>query len=526
MPSTFTCSRSGMSILNVIMLLMLIGVLVIAGASLVGPLVKRGKVNDTKTTITSNVDAIISWSVTNGKIPSDTEYTAVLPNPNDAWGRSLVYAYDADLANPSQGGLCGRTSVTYNPIAFVIVSGGDDFSTESTPNSSQAFTAAPDLKTSDLYRVVTLDELKNRAGCAGSTQGRLRILNNELPNACTNQPYALTQLYGEGGVGARSFTTTASIPGLTVSGSSINGTPTTAGSYPVTVTLTDDLPQSIQRTLPLNVYQTPTCTVSATPASITAGQTTTLSWSISAGGQVSGTWSPSPGGTCVNFINYANGSYSCSTGPITSSTTFQLTLKNSRCTDSCSASVSTGACPTLVITSASPLPQATAYSPYSTTLAASGTMTPAVWGVSAGSLPAGLTLNSASGIISGTPTTPGLYSFTISLSDACVPARSISKVFTLRVICTSYQVWNHTGAQHDFRVAGTCRNNVNNGAEITSTPSVLLTAGSSITRYTKQGNCKADWAISTSVAYADAVLLDTNGDCRVNYNANDMLSDR
>lgn len=525
MPSPFTCSRSGMSILNVIMLLMLIGVLVIAGASLVGPLVKRGKVNDTKTTITSNVDAIISWSVTNGKIPTDTEYTAVLPNPNDAWGRSLVYAYDADLANPSQGGLCGRTSVTYNPIAFVIVSGGDDFSTESTPNTSQAFIAAPDLKDSDLYRVVTLDELKNRAGCAGSTQGRLRILNNELPNACTNQPYALTQLYGEGGVGARSFTTTASIPGLTVSGSSINGTPTTAGSYPVTVTLTDDLSQSVQRSLPLNVYQTPTCTVSATPAVITAGQTSTLSWTITAGGLASGTWSPSPGGTCGPFSNYANGSYTCTTGPITSSTTFQLTLINSKCSDSCSTSVSTGACPALVITSASPLPQATAYSPYSTTLAASGVMTPATWSISAGSLPDGLALNSVSGVISGTPTTPGLYSFTVTLSDACVPARSTSKVFTLRVVCTSYQVWNSTGAKHDFRVDGTCRGNVNNNAEITVS-TVLLTPGSSITRYTRQGNCKANWVLGPPISYTDAILQDTDGDCTVNYNANDTFGDR
>ena len=201
MPSPFTHSRSGMSLMNVIVLLMLIGVLVMAGSALVGPLVKRGKINDTKTIINSNVDAIISWAVANGRLPTAAEAQAanLLPNPYDAWGRPLVYAYDANLAATSSGGLCGRTTVTYGNAAFIIVSGGDDFSTESTPATSQPLSAAPDLRTSDLYRVVPLDELKSRAGCSGTTGGRLRIINNELPKACPGSPYTAT-IFAEGGV--------------------------------------------------------------------------------------------------------------------------------------------------------------------------------------------------------------------------------------------------------------------------------------------------------------------------------------
>ena len=203
MVPTFTRSRSGMALLNVIMLLVLVGVMVVAGYKLVAPLVQRGKINDTKTIIKSDVDAIISWTVTNGRLPKKTatidEVTSILANPNDAWGKSLVYAYDANLADSSTGGLCGRTSVSYNNIAFVIVSGGDDFTTESTPTTSQALSAVPDLRTSDLYRVVTLDELKNRAGCFGTTGGRLRIVNNELPKACPGSAYSAT-VYAEGGV--------------------------------------------------------------------------------------------------------------------------------------------------------------------------------------------------------------------------------------------------------------------------------------------------------------------------------------
>jgi len=51
-------SNSGMSLLNVIILLMLVGVLTTAGVKMMGPLIQRGKINDTKTTINSAVDAI------------------------------------------------------------------------------------------------------------------------------------------------------------------------------------------------------------------------------------------------------------------------------------------------------------------------------------------------------------------------------------------------------------------------------------------------------------------------------------
>ncbi|MBQ6569863.1 MAG: putative Ig domain-containing protein, partial [Clostridia bacterium] len=49
---------------------------------------------------------------------------------------------------------------------------------------------------------------------------------------------------------------------------------------------------------------------------------------------------------------------------------------------------------------------------YNKTLTAKGTK-PITWSIVAGSLPAGLTLDSATGTISGTPTTPGTYNFTV-----------------------------------------------------------------------------------------------------------------
>ncbi|HUN37855.1 MAG TPA: putative Ig domain-containing protein [Trebonia sp.] len=55
---------------------------------------------------------------------------------------------------------------------------------------------------------------------------------------------------------------------------------------------------------------------------------------------------------------------------------------------------------------------------YSNGLAVTGGTAPYTWSVSAGSLPPGLSLNPTTGVISGTPTAVGLYTFTVQVTDA------------------------------------------------------------------------------------------------------------
>ena len=63
------------------------------------------------------------------------------------------------------------------------------------------------------------------------------------------------------------------------------------------------------------------------------------------------------------------------------------------------------------------LPGATFGASYTTTLAATGGIGPYTWSITQGALPSGLTLSSA-GVISGTPTSTGTASFTVTLTDA------------------------------------------------------------------------------------------------------------
>ncbi len=85
-----------------------------------------------------------------------------------------------------------------------------------------------------------------------------------------------------------------------------------------------------------------------------------------------------------------------------------------------SAALATFAAPAVpaapVITTKS-LASATQNTAYTATLAATGGQTPYTWSIPIGSLPAGLQLNSTTGVISSTPTGGGTSSFTVQVTD-------------------------------------------------------------------------------------------------------------
>lgn len=85
-------------------------------------------------------------------------------------------------------------------------------------------------------------------------------------------------------------------------------------------------------------------------------------------------------------------------------------------------------CPVIALSPAT-LPSATTGVPYSQTLVASGGVGPYLFGVTTGTLPAGLTLTSA-GTLAGTPTGAGTAAFTLRATDAngCFVERPYSVV--------------------------------------------------------------------------------------------------
>jgi hypothetical protein len=159
------------------------------------------------------------------------------------------------------------------------------------------------------------------------------------------------------------------------------------------------------------------------------GGTAPYTWSIASGGLPAGltlqpgtgviSGSPKAGGTFSFTAQVSCPAYDA-TGPATAVATTQLTLI-----------VNVAA---LKITDGTPLPAARAGLPYSVKLDAAGGTTPFTWSIASGTLPAGLTLHPATGVISGTPAVSGDYDFSARVTDSEAPAQAKNMSETLYVL--------------------------------------------------------------------------------------------
>jgi hypothetical protein len=86
----------------------------------------------------------------------------------------------------------------------------------------------------------------------------------------------------------------------------------------------------------------------------------------------------------------------------------------------------------LVVTTLA-LPSGIVATPCSQSLSATGGVQPYSWSLTSGNLPPGLGLSSA-GVIFGTPTEAGSFSFTVQVSDSTSPAQTATRMLTLQIV--------------------------------------------------------------------------------------------
>jgi large repetitive protein len=280
-----------------------------------------------------------------------------------------------------------------------------------------------------IARSITLAALA--AGAAWGTTPLAITTTSPLPTASIGTVYSQT-LAASGGVSPYQWAVTAgSMPnGLTLTAAgAIMGTPqATAVTETFTVQVTDSAPTpnlaSASLTLPVLAITTlsplPTGTVGviyAQPLAATGG-IGVYTWSVSLGSL--------PAGLTLNTT----------TGEIhgppskaqQSNFTIQVTDTNQGlATQAFALTID----PALSITTLSPLPAGTVGVNYSEALVASGGSGIYTWAVSAGSLPAGLTLKSGTGVISGQPTAAGTANFTIEVTDSNQATASMPFALTI-----------------------------------------------------------------------------------------------
>jgi|SRR5215469_3766225 len=289
-----------------------------------------------------------------------------------------------------------------------------------------------------IFYAVTLSYiyLLGLTGCSSGNNESLTISTSSLPTGTVNQSYEAA-VSGSGGLPPYTWSVTPALPAnlsFNTQTGAITGTPVTVGTTSHTFTLQDSLspPQAVQKTLSLTINPPP-APLSITTTSLPAGTVgVPYNQTVNAtGGTGPLTWSIVAGALPQNLgINPMTGVISGTpTAAGTSSFTVQVADSTGHAvTQALSIVINLPAPPT--ITTPSPLPGGTVGQPYSETLTATGGTPPFAWSVSAGSLPANLTLSST-GTISGTPTTTGTSNFTVKVTDAL--SQSATKAFSLTI---------------------------------------------------------------------------------------------
>jgi hypothetical protein len=258
--------------------------------------------------------------------------------------------------------------------------------------------------------------------------------------ATANNPYSFP-VTASGGIGALTWQLMSGpLPAgliLNTATGVISGTPTAAGTFPVTIQVRDSAPtpQTATYTCNIVVVSAPQITAPCPAAGVIQGQPYSFPISVT-GGQGPFTWQLSSGSLPTGLsLNTSTGLIS---GIPTVSGSFPVTIivtdsLNQTATYTCNIVVT----PVLAITAPCPSPGAIQGSPYSFSVTATGGSGALTWELIDGSLPPGLILNPATGVISGTPTANGSFSVVIRVSDSASGGLQQTATYTCAIVVGS-----------------------------------------------------------------------------------------
>ena len=256
----------------------------------------------------------------------------------------------------------------------------------------------------------------------------LAISTTTVPAGVVGAAYS-QQLVAAGGTTPYTWTVSSGAPppGLTLGSNGVlSGTPTTAGSVAFTVRVTDAASRTDTQALTLTVGSTLSIATLTLPDGVVGAS---YSQQVSAtGGAPPYTWSVTTG-ALPDGLSLSPAGLLSGTPTAPGSSTFTVGVADGGAgSDSRQFTLTVVAALGITTTS---LPSGTSGTAYSQVLDATGGSAPYAWSVTGGSLPAALTLGST-GVVSGTPTTAGDYSFTVQVADG--GSRTATRALSISIV--------------------------------------------------------------------------------------------
>jgi len=261
----------------------------------------------------------------------------------------------------------------------------------------------------------------------------LKFITASLPSGKAGVPYALT-VESSGGNGTRTYALAGGAlpPGMSFSSKGVfAGTPTTAGTYSLTLQVSDSQRASTKQTFSLVIAPPePLKFITTSLKNGKAGVPYAALTIESSGGIGARTYSLASGALPPGMSFTSTGIFA---GTPTTSGTYSFTLQVSD-----NQGASTKQTFSLVIDQPEPLKFVTTSLPSgkvgvayaALTIESSGGIGTRTFSLASGALPPGMSFTST-GIFAGTPTTSGTYSFTLQVSDSI--GASIKQTFSLAI---------------------------------------------------------------------------------------------
>ncbi|WP_248764995.1 putative Ig domain-containing protein [Pseudomonas protegens] len=391
-----------------------------------------------------------NYAITTGSLPAglalNTNSGVISGTPSASGTFNLtVTATDANSATGSQAysisildqaPVAGAVSATVaansgaNPItlslsggapASVAVASAASHGTATASGTSITYTPAAGFSGSDSFTYTATNASGTSSPATVSitvSAPNITLSPGSLSSGTVGTAYSASLSASGGTVPYRYSITSGSLPtglSLNTGTGAISGTPSASGTFNLTITATDanSATGSQAYSITINIQPPIAGAVSATVAANSSANPIPLSLSGGAATSVAVASAASHGTATASGTSI---SYTPTAG-FSGTDSFTYTATNASGTSSPATVTITVSAPSLVLTPAS-LGAGTAGSPYGATLSATGGTAPYSYSITSGSLPTGLSLNTASGLISGTPTTSGSSNLVITATDA------------------------------------------------------------------------------------------------------------